>query len=66
MITKDIFDALRELVERAAKEKGEIELTDALEAARKRCGMIGYVVAGKSFDVGLPEKYLETMTQYAK
>ncbi len=66
VITKEIFDALKELVETGAGETGEIELTSALEIARKRCGMIGYAVAGKSFDVGLLEKYLETMTMYAR
>ncbi len=66
VITKDIFDALEELAETGGKESGEIELTDALEMVRRRCGMIGYAVAGKSFDVGLPEKYVETMTQYAR
>lgn len=66
VITTDIFDALKEMIDTGVEKNGEIELTDALELTQKRCGMIGYVVKGKSFDVGLPEKYLETMMSYAE
>lgn len=66
VITKEIFEVLKDTVENIREENGEIELTDALETVRKRRGMIGYAVSGRSFDVGIPEKYLETMTQYAK
>ena len=66
MLTKEVFGALEELVENDILENGEIQLTTALEMTRKRSGMIGYVVAGKSYDIGLPEKYLDTMMMYAK
>ena len=66
VLTRDVFDALKEMVENDVEEDGEIGLTGALELTRKRCGMIGYAVAGESFDVGLPEKYLETMVRFAK
>lgn len=33
---------------------------------RSQSGMMGYVVDGKSFDVGIPEKYSETMMMYGK
>ena len=59
-------DALKEMIDTDVEKNGEIELTDALELTQKRCGMIGYAVKGKSFDVGLPEKYLETMMSYAE
>ena len=66
VLTKEVFGALEELVENDILENGEIQLTTALEMTRKRSGMIGYVVAGKSYDIGLPEKYLDTMMMYAK
>ena len=47
-------------------ENGEIQLTSALETVRSQTGMMCYVVAGKSYDIGLPEKYYETMLIYSK
>ena len=66
VLTKEVFHALKELVENDTLEDGEIQLTSALEMTRKRSGMVGYVVSGRSYDIGLPEKYLETMMLYGK
>lgn len=66
ILTKEVFDSLEELVNKNIEEGGEIQLTSALEMTRKKSGMIGYAVAGRSYDIGIPEKYLETMMMYAK
>ena len=66
VLTSDVFDALKENIDNNFLENGEFQLTSALETVRSRTGMVGYVVAGKSFDVGLPDKYLETITTYGK
>ena len=47
-------------------QSGEIQLTDALEQTRKRIGMAGYVVDGQSYDVGLPQMYINTISEYYK
>lgn len=64
ILTEEVFEALKESIDSNQLEGGEIQLTSALEAVRSRTGMLGYVVAGKSYDVGLPEKYVETMLSY--
>lgn len=66
VLTKDVFEVLKDNIDQNILENGEIQLTSALETVRSRKGMIGYVVAGKSFDIGLPEKYLETIMIYGK
>lgn len=66
VLTRKVFDALRVSIEDNVTEFGEIQLTSALEMVRSQSGMMGYVVDGKSFDVGIPEKYSETMMMYGK
>ena len=66
VLTPAVFDALKENIDNNFLENGEFQLTSALETVRSRTGMIGYVVSGKSFDIGLPDKYLETMMIYGK
>lgn len=64
VLTSDVFDVLKEDIENNKLENGEIQLTSALEKVRSRIGTIGYLVSGKSYDVGLPDKYYETITKY--
>lgn len=66
ILTKEVFEALEENINSNLLEDDEIQLTSALETVRSRTGMIGFAVSGKSFDIGLPEKYLETMMIYGK
>ncbi len=66
ILTSDVFDALMENVEKNNSGDEEIQLTDSLETVRSRIGVIGYKVSGKSYDIGLPDKYYETMTEFAK
>lgn len=66
VLTKEVFDALEENIRNNVLENGEIQLTGALEAVRSRTGMIGFAVSGKSYDIGLPEKYVETMMIYGR
>lgn len=66
VLTKDVFINLENNIKNNLMEKGEIQLTTALEQTRLNSGMVGYVVDGKSYDVGLPEKYIQTMFEYYK
>ena len=66
VLTKEVFETLKEDIDSSKLESGEIQLTGALETVRSRTGMVGYVVSGKSYDVGLPEKYYETMMAFIK
>ena len=61
-----MFDILKHTVDNYKPGDEEIDLTDALEEAKNKVGMIGCVISGKSYDVGMPEKYWETMKTYAE
>ena len=64
ILTKDVFDVLENNIQNNKFENGEIELTSALEKVRSQSGMIGYLILGKSYDVGLSNKYYETVVDY--
>lgn len=66
VLTKEVFEALEENISNNVLEAGEYQLTSALEMVRSRTGMLGFVVSGKSYDIGLPEKYVETMMIYGR
>ena len=65
ILTPEIYDVLAKDMESNTSGK-EIELTSALEKIRSSIGTIGYVVKGKSYDVGIPEAYYGTMLNYSK
>jgi UTP--glucose-1-phosphate uridylyltransferase len=63
-LTPRIFDFLEENINNNFRERGEFQLTTCLEQIRQAEGMIGYVVQGKSFDVGMPDAYLQTLIDF--
>ena len=65
ILTKEVFDELELNIKNGKMEKGEFQLTDALAQTMEKIGMCGYLVDGKSYDIGLPEKYIETIKTYA-
>ena len=64
ILTKDVFSQLEKNIKNDVRERGEYQLTSALEQTRKQNGMLGLVVDGKSYDIGLPEKYIETIKNF--
>ena len=63
-LNKNIFDFLEEHINRDFREKGEFQLTSCLEKLRKAEGMLGLVVDGKTFDIGMPNVYRQTMIDF--
>jgi UTP-glucose-1-phosphate uridylyltransferase len=47
-------------------ELGEFQLTPALDEVIKTNGAYGVEIDGERFDIGLPEKYRETVARYGK
>jgi UTP--glucose-1-phosphate uridylyltransferase len=43
------------------RERGEFQLTSALDRLRQMDGFMGLVLDGRRFDIGIPEHYLETL-----
>ncbi|WP_027218632.1 hypothetical protein [Butyrivibrio fibrisolvens] len=65
ILTKEVFDHLEKNIKNNCLENGEIHLTTALEQTRVDNGMVGFVVDGKSYDVGLPSEYVKTFCEYS-
>lgn len=63
-LTPKIFDFLAEHINTDFRERGEFQLTSCLEKLRKAEGMTGLVVDGKTFDIGMPNVYRQTMIDF--
>ncbi|WP_414621836.1 sugar phosphate nucleotidyltransferase [Calothrix sp. CCY 0018] len=63
-LTPNIFDFLAEHINTNFREKGEFQLTSCLEKLREAEGMTGLVVDGKTFDIGMPNVYRQTMVNF--
>ena len=59
-----IFDYLEEHIRNNVRERGEFQLTSALDRLRQEDGFHGLIVDGRRFDIGLPEHYLETLRTF--
>jgi len=66
IIKPQIFDYLEEHVTNNVRERGEFQLTSALDRLRKEDGFLGLIVEGQRYDIGLPEYYLETLKTFSE
>jgi UTP-glucose-1-phosphate uridylyltransferase/mevalonate kinase len=66
VIKPAIFDYLTEHIRNNVRERGEFQLTSALDRLRQEDGFHGVMVDGTRFDIGLPEHYLETLRTFAQ
>jgi UTP-glucose-1-phosphate uridylyltransferase/mevalonate kinase len=65
IIKPQIFDYLEEHITHNVRERGEFQLTSCLDRLRQEDGFLGYVVEGHRFDIGLPDRYVETLRAFA-
>jgi len=66
VLTPEVFEVLEKNISENRTSRGEIQLTDALEEVRQSSGMMGYVVNGEAYDIGLPEMYRETLYRFGR
>lgn len=66
VIKPEIFNYLERNIANNFRERGEFQLTSALDSLRQEDGFQGWVVNGERFDIGLPDYYLETLNNYRK
>nr|MBP8972725.1 GHMP kinase [Anaerolineae bacterium] len=66
VIKPQIFDYLEEHIQHNVRERGEFQLTSALDRLRQEDGFLGVVVQGRRFDIGIPEYYLETLRTFCQ
>jgi len=65
IIKPEIFDFLETNIRNNVRERGEFQLTSALDRLRQADGFHGLVIDGKRFDIGIPEHYLDTLQEFA-
>lgn len=68
VLTDEVFDFVGKQIEDSIKESQskEIDLTDALRSCAHNGQLIGAVIDGTSYDVGIPSKYYETFVQFGR
>jgi len=66
IIKPKLFDYLEEHIMNNVRERGEFQLTSALDRLRQEDGFLGLMIDGKRYDIGLPDFYLETLINYRK
>ena len=64
VIGPQIFAYLEENIRNNVRERGEFQLTSALDRLRQEEGFHGLVLDGQRFDIGIPESYLETLSTF--
>jgi UTP-glucose-1-phosphate uridylyltransferase/mevalonate kinase len=64
VLKPEIFDLLESNIRNNVRERGEFQLTSALDRLRQIDGFNGLVVSGRRFDIGIPEHYLETLLAF--
>lgn len=66
IIAPEIFEYLEDHINHNVRERGEFQLTSALDRLRQEHGFHGLVVDGQRYDIGVPEHYLETLITFGK
>jgi UTP-glucose-1-phosphate uridylyltransferase/mevalonate kinase len=64
IVKPQIFQYLEEHIENNVRERGEFQLTSALDRLRREDGFMGLMVDGQRFDIGLPDYYVETLRNF--
>jgi UTP--glucose-1-phosphate uridylyltransferase len=66
IIQPRIFEFLEEHIDNNVRERGEFQLTSALDRLRREDGFYGLIMDGTRFDIGLPDSYLESLALFRK
>jgi UTP-glucose-1-phosphate uridylyltransferase len=66
VIAPDVLDILDGQIKENLRNKGEFELTAALENHRSEKGFLGALIDGERFDIGVPLSYLDTVREFHK
>jgi UTP--glucose-1-phosphate uridylyltransferase len=66
IIQPQIFEYLEEQISNNLRQRGEFQLTTALDRLRQELGFHGLIMEGKRYDIGLPQYYLETLQSFSQ
>lgn len=64
ILKPEIFNFLEVNIRNNVRERGEFQLTSALDQLRQADGFHGLIIAGSRYDIGLPDYYLDTLVSY--
>jgi UTP-glucose-1-phosphate uridylyltransferase/mevalonate kinase len=64
IIKPQVFNYLEEHIKNNVRERGEFQLTSALDRLRREEGFMGLMINGKRYDIGLPDYYLDTLQTF--
>jgi UTP-glucose-1-phosphate uridylyltransferase/mevalonate kinase len=64
IIKPGLFEFLEEHIHNNVRERGEFQLTSALDRLRREEGFYGLLMDGKRYDIGLPDYYLATLQSF--
>ncbi len=64
ILKPELFDLLEVNINNNLRERGEFQLTTALDKLRQMDGFMGLMIDGKRYDIGIPEHYLETLQAF--
>jgi UTP-glucose-1-phosphate uridylyltransferase/mevalonate kinase len=64
ILNPEVFDYLEEHIHNNVRERGEFQLTSALDRLRQSDGFMGLVIEGRRYDIGLPDYYLKTLQDF--
>jgi len=66
IIKPRLFEFLEEHIQNNVRERGEFQLTSALDRLRREDGFYGLIMDGTRFDIGLPDSYLESLALFRR
>ncbi len=66
IVKPQIFEILEEHIQNNVRERGEFQLTSALDRLRREDGFYGLIMDGTRFDIGLPDSYLESLALFRR
>ena len=67
VLTPEVFDQLKKNInDGVVSERGEVELTTALEQVRGKYGLMGVQLDGEMFDMGIPQAYRNCITNFVR
>ncbi len=61
VLKPQVFEYLAESISHNVRDRGEFQLTPCLDRLRREDGFLGYLVEGRSCDIGFPENYVRTV-----
>jgi UTP-glucose-1-phosphate uridylyltransferase/mevalonate kinase len=64
IVKPQVFDYLDEHIANNVRERGEFQLTSALDRLRQEDGFQGLIIDGRRYDIGLPDHYLDTLRTF--